>query len=87
LLIRMDDYITIIGSITLILIILLCLIEYFKERDVIDNFYVQPVQPPVQQPVPVIEVPVPKACNTESDCPIRFKCASGICVDKRPGKR
>lgn len=75
----MDDYITIIGSVTLILIILLCLIEYMKERDVIDNFYVQPV--------PVVEVPVAKPCNTESDCPIRFKCVSGVCVDKRPGKR
>jgi hypothetical protein len=81
----MGDYITIIGSITLILILLLCLIEYFKERDVIDNFYVQPV--PVAQPVPVVEVPVAKPCNTESDCPIRFKCVSGFCKDKRPGKR
>ena len=80
----MDDYITIIGSITLILILLLCLVEYFKERDVIDHFDTQEVQ---QQPVPVVEVPVPRACNTESDCPIRFKGVSGVCVDKRPGKR
>jgi hypothetical protein len=75
----MDDYITIIGSVSLILILLLCLVEYFKERDVIDNFDVQAV--------PVIQVPLPKGCNTESDCPIRFKCISGFCEDKRPGKR
>jgi hypothetical protein len=80
----MGDYITIIGSLCLILIILLCLVEYMKERDVIDNF--ESEQAP-GQPLVKVEVPVDKPCNTDSDCPIRFKCASGFCKDKRPGKR
>lgn len=80
----MDDYIMIIGSVILILIILLCLVEYMKERDVIDHF--ESDQAPVA-PLVKVEVPVAKPCNTDSDCPIRFKCASGFCNDKRPGKR
>jgi hypothetical protein len=86
-LIRMNDNITILGSICITLILALCIIEYLKSGDVIDTFEgavaqpAQPVQP--EQPAQ----PLPKSCNSDSDCPIRFKCDAGFCKDIRPGKR
>ena len=80
-LIRMNDNITILGSICITLILALCIIEYLKSRGVIDTFedaVAQPAQP---------AQPLPKSCNSDSDCPIRFKCDGGFCKDIRPGKR
>jgi len=74
----MNENIIILGSICLTFIIVLCIIEYFKTPHLIDAFDGAAAKP---------ARPLLKSCNSDSDCPIRFKCDARFCKDKRPGKR
>ena len=95
----MNDNITILGLICITLILALCIIEYLKSARVIDTFdgtmwqaaepveAAEPVKPVEAAELLEVAQPVAKSCNSDSDCPIRFKCDTGFCKDKRPGKR
>jgi hypothetical protein len=74
----MDDNIIILASICLTFIITLCIIEYFKTSNLIDGFNGTAAKSAQA---------LLKSCNSDSDCPIRFKCDARFCKDKRPGKR